>query len=119
MVIIREYPATNQVILLLPTQYFTCFDALQLWMGTHSLGPSRILRQDGTEEDLGTWLSQNDGVIIVNDTNNDNNLPFLFKVISIQKTLSLQAHPDKVGNPEFQPDRELTNKQTWLVIFRR
>lgn len=47
----------------------------ELWMGTHINAPSKLKS--------GKPLSD---VI---------NLPFLFKVLSINKALSIQAHPDK------------------------
>ena len=49
----------------------------ELWMGTHPSGPSFC-------PDLNVPLS-----------NLIDNLPFLFKVLSIEKPLSIQAHPDK------------------------
>ena len=51
----------------------------ELWMGTHPNGPARIaatpdvLLQDAIGEDL----------------------PFLFKVLSVETALSIQAHPDR------------------------
>uniref|UniRef100_A0A1I8PAB1 mannose-6-phosphate isomerase n=1 Tax=Stomoxys calcitrans TaxID=35570 RepID=A0A1I8PAB1_STOCA len=50
----------------------------ELWMGTHCSGPS-LLKSSGTE--LGQVY--------------DEPLPFLLKVLSIRKALSLQVHPNK------------------------
>lgn len=52
----------------------------ELWMGTHPSGMSHI-----DNKPLITWLQDN----------NLNDIPFLFKVLSIDKALSIQAHPDK------------------------
>lgn len=51
----------------------------ELWIGTHEKGPSIL--EDGN----GTTLKEACGT----------DLPFLFKVLSAGKALSIQAHPDK------------------------
>ncbi|KAJ3089880.1 Mannose-6-phosphate isomerase [Quaeritorhiza haematococci] len=64
----------------------------ELWMGTHPNGPSYAI--DGAKKPLKE---------LVNRTNlseklhsqYEGDLPFLFKVLSIAKALSIQAHPDK------------------------
>ena len=53
----------------------------ELWMGDHSSGPS-IVKSSGQE--LGQVYKQR--------------LPFLFKVLSIRKALSIQVHPNKVSS---------------------
>jgi len=50
----------------------------ELWMGTHPSGPSVVKTQQQTLRD---YLS--------------NDLPFLFKVLSVGKALSIQAHPNR------------------------
>ncbi|GJN05938.1 hypothetical protein PR202_ga23617 [Eleusine coracana subsp. coracana] len=65
----------------------------ELWMGTHPSGPSTLLH-DGTL--LGDWLARNPdalGPAVAARWGGD--LPFLFKVLSVAKALSIQAHPDK------------------------
>eukprot|EP00826_Nyctotherus_ovalis_P002024 TRINITY_DN10384_c0_g5_i2.p1 TRINITY_DN10384_c0_g5~~TRINITY_DN10384_c0_g5_i2.p1 ORF type:complete len:251 (-),score=49.30 TRINITY_DN10384_c0_g5_i2:485-1237(-) len=54
-------------------------------MGTHKSCPSYIR---GTGEALAEYLKQH-------TKNGKSSLSFLFKVLSISKTLSIQAHPDK------------------------
>lgn len=51
----------------------------ELWMGDHSSGPS-VLKLSGQE--LGQVYKER--------------LPYLFKVLSIRKALSIQVHPNKV-----------------------
>ncbi|KAI8910714.1 mannose-6-phosphate isomerase [Powellomyces hirtus] len=64
----------------------------ELWMGTHPNGPSQTL--DATPKPLKSLLNeQNLGMKIYKEYAGD--LPFLFKVLSIRKALSIQAHPDK------------------------
>ncbi|CCG82227.1 Mannose-6-phosphate isomerase [Taphrina deformans PYCC 5710] len=65
----------------------------ELWMGTHSSAPSRVLPSQ-------TLLSQvlDDNAELCGKEISDayeGKLPFLFKVLSIQKALSIQCHPTK------------------------
>lgn len=65
----------------------------ELWMGTHPNGPSKLSKTgqllkdylDEKPEALGESTRKNFG----------DQLPFLFKVLSVNKALSIQAHPDK------------------------
>lgn len=50
----------------------------ELWMGTHPSGPSRM---HDTNENLSNYIGEE--------------LPFLFKVLSVRTALSIQAHPNK------------------------
>lgn len=67
----------------------------ELWMGTHPNGPSYLKEKNISLEEyiqkntniLGTEVQKKFG----------SSLPFLFKVLSIRKALSIQAHPDKVN----------------------
>lgn len=61
----------------------------ELWMGDHLSGPSKIKT---TGETLTTFLANNKNDLI----GGHSSLPFLFKVLSIQKALSIQVHPNKV-----------------------
>eukprot|EP00595_Chromulina_sp_UTEXLB2642_P000419 CAMPEP_0196762298 /NCGR_PEP_ID=MMETSP1095-20130614/1701_1 /TAXON_ID=96789 ORGANISM="Chromulina nebulosa, Strain UTEXLB2642" /NCGR_SAMPLE_ID=MMETSP1095 /ASSEMBLY_ACC=CAM_ASM_000446 /LENGTH=212 /DNA_ID=CAMNT_0042112897 /DNA_START=77 /DNA_END=716 /DNA_ORIENTATION=- len=66
----------------------------ELWMGTHPSGPSKIFN---TNQPLKEWISSHPdavGIVPISYTNDD--LPFLFKVLSIKTALSIQAHPDKI-----------------------
>jgi len=49
----------------------------ELWIGTHPKGPSKLKTGESLQEVIGEEL------------------PFLFKVLSAGKALSIQAHPDK------------------------
>lgn len=66
----------------------------ELWMGTHENGPSYL---KDTETSLQKYIQEHTELLcndIVTDFNSS--LPFLFKVLSINKALSIQVHPDKV-----------------------
>lgn len=67
----------------------------ELWMGTHIKSPSGL---PDTNETLRDVLAKHPellgGVSSAFDTTNGN-LPFLFKVLSINHALSIQIHPDK------------------------
>lgn len=88
----------------------------EFWMGTHGSGPSYVVECSGangvsaaecSDENgvsvvgsellsLKSWICQNPNVLgdkVVEKWGCD--LPFLFKVLSIAKALSIQAHPDK------------------------
>ncbi|KAI9466559.1 mannose-6-phosphate isomerase, partial [Lactarius psammicola] len=68
----------------------------ELWMGTHPKSPSLI---SASGETLASYLSKNHSLIgekvIQKFGAEDGNLPFLFKVLAIEKALSIQSHPDK------------------------
>ncbi|XP_024518728.1 mannose-6-phosphate isomerase 1 [Selaginella moellendorffii] len=69
----------------------------ELWMGTHASGPSTVLRRGGAGQILlKDWLQRHPEALgdrVLERWNGD--LPFLFKVLSVAKALSIQAHPDK------------------------
>lgn len=76
----------------------------ELWMGTHESGPSYVVPPGnengaafGSESvSLKSWLSQNPNVLGRRVLDKWGcHLPFLFKVLSVAKALSIQAHPDK------------------------
>ncbi|KAG7177073.1 mannose-6-phosphate isomerase-like [Homarus americanus] len=65
----------------------------ELWMGTHSSGPSVI---KATGETLGSYISKQPEVLggpVIDKFGEQ--LPFLFKVLSVNQALSIQAHPNK------------------------
>ncbi|KAF2709983.1 mannose-6-phosphate isomeras-like protein [Pleomassaria siparia CBS 279.74] len=65
----------------------------ELWMGTHPSLPSKDLETQRTLLDL----VQDNQALLSKDVAEkyENKLPFLFKVLSINKALSIQAHPNK------------------------
>jgi len=64
----------------------------ELWMGTHPSGPARVAG-GGLLLD---WLADKpEKVGRVPAAYPANNLPFLFKVLSVRTALSIQAHPNK------------------------
>ncbi|KAM7524215.1 hypothetical protein LguiA_014117 [Lonicera macranthoides] len=79
----------------------------EMWMGAHHSLPSFLVKSsvnggesNGEEESvlvsLKDWIEQNPEVLGDKVTKEwGNNLPFLFKVLSVAKALSIQAHPDK------------------------
>lgn len=71
----------------------------ELWIGTHPSGPARL--QADTDVTLAQFLEKHKLPTI----------PYLFKVLSVAKPLSIQAHPDKTlaaqlheRNPEAYKD---------------
>ncbi|CAL1711008.1 unnamed protein product [Somion occarium] len=72
----------------------------QLWMGTHPSSPSRLISDVDTT--LASYLAAHPELIgdtvrerFADAGAKDGNLPFLFKVLAIEKALSIQTHPDK------------------------
>lgn len=84
----------------------------ELWMGTHPSVPSIVVENGKTLRELvasdPTKYLHKD---IIEKFGSDKELPFLFKVLSIEKVLSIQAHPDKAlgaqlhaADPKNYPD---------------
>ncbi|KAK7062864.1 Mannose-6-phosphate isomerase [Paramarasmius palmivorus] len=74
----------------------------ELWMGTHPTSPSHLLdpASGNASIKLSEYLKSNPSLIGASVAKlfpdaKDGNLPFLFKVLSIEKALSIQTHPDK------------------------
>ena len=69
----------------------------ELWFGTHPNGPSKILDETGAEiGSLKQFLDENPSCLAADNAEvNESGLCFLFKVLSIAKALSIQAHPNK------------------------
>jgi mannose-6-phosphate isomerase len=63
-------------------------------MGTHPNGPSVIKK---TGEDLAQWIRQHPESL-GDSGHRQNQLQYLFKVLSVNIALSIQVHPDKVTN---------------------
>ncbi|KAG0596051.1 hypothetical protein M758_UG220000 [Ceratodon purpureus] len=68
----------------------------ELWMGTHVSGPSRVVSEEESEVLLKDWLDTHTEALGQKVLERwEGELPFLFKVLSVAKALSIQAHPDK------------------------
>lgn len=82
----------------------------ELWMGTHASCPSRIILPNGKQEELSVYLAQHPELIgnkVAEKFSDEKqgNLPFLFKVLSVGKALSIQAHPDKELGKKLHEER--------------
>jgi len=64
----------------------------ELWMGTHPSGPSHIVPNATL---LKSVLDENKQLLGDRIESQYHDLPYLLKVLSIAKALSIQAHPDK------------------------
>lgn len=68
----------------------------ELWMGTHPRGDAKILDNRISQKTLGQWIAENPDCLGSKVKNTFNGkLPFLFKVLSVDTALSIQAHPNK------------------------
>lgn len=93
----------------------------ELWMGTHPSGPSSVnvdmysesplaTSEDDLVEDrilLSDWIKENPTSVLGKECVErfGSNIPFLFKVLSVKKSLSIQAHPDKELARKLHKDR--------------
>lgn len=68
----------------------------ELWMGTHPKGDAQIKDNRISQRTLGQWIADYPGCLgsKVKDTF-QGQLPFLFKVLSVNTALSIQAHPNR------------------------
>jgi len=71
---------------------------LQLWMGAHPKGDAQIKDNRIAQTTLGEWIAHFPACLgsKVKDTF-QGQLPFLFKVLSVNTALSIQAHPNRVS----------------------
>lgn len=67
----------------------------ELWMSAHPLSPSTIL-ENGKEVPLNEWIAADprNRLGIRHAKKYDGQLPFLFKILAVEKPLSIQAHPN-------------------------
>jgi mannose-6-phosphate isomerase len=104
---------------------FALLSVAKLWMGTHPKSPSLV---SSSGETLSSYLAKNQNLIgqKVSQTfgAEDGNLPFLFKILAIEKALSIQSHPDKataeklhVQQPDIYKGKPRTaTKRIWEMI---
>eukprot|EP00794_Sanderia_malayensis_P011164 gene11164-12337_t len=84
----------------------------ELWMGTHVKGASQIAHENETGKSLRDILINHPELVgEAVHKKYGGQLPFLFKVLSVNKSLSIQAHPSKdhavnlhTAFPEIYPD---------------
>ncbi len=80
----------------------------ELWMGAHDRGPAKI-QNNGQTTTLDNFIAQQPAVILGQAVAKkfDNRLPYLFKVLDVQKMLSIQSHPTKAqAEVGFQKENE-------------
>jgi mannose-6-phosphate isomerase len=66
----------------------------ELWMGSHSSAPSRVSLPEG-EKNLGEFIAGDPCHFLGKEiTEKYGALPFLFKLLAVEKPLSIQAHPN-------------------------
>ena len=85
----------------------------EYWFGTHQAGPASVRVSDGQCISLAAWLKQNQETALgdlpnrsdCNMTDVSCGLPYLAKVLSVAKCLSIQAHPDKALAEKLHAER--------------
>lgn len=69
----------------------------ELWMGTHPNGPSIVSIPGKEDVPLSQWIEEHPEQLGPEVRSYfKGSLPFLFKVLSVRTSLSIQAHPNKV-----------------------
>jgi mannose-6-phosphate isomerase len=94
---VEDHKPYAEVCALCPCRRVSISEASQeMWMGTHSTSPSLV---HGSHRSLKDHLTDNAHLIgpKVSDAfkSHAGDVPFLFKVLSVHKALSIQTHPDK------------------------
>ena len=74
----------------------------ELWMGAHVKAPSVMI---ASEQNLLQFLEENPEALGVKVQEKFGCLPFLFKVLSVAKSLSIQAHPNKALAEKLHAER--------------
>ncbi|KYN01077.1 Mannose-6-phosphate isomerase [Cyphomyrmex costatus] len=87
----------------------------ELWMGTHENGPSYL---KDTDIPLHKYIQENTEALGNNVAQTFcSNLPFLFKVLSINKALSIQVHPNKLVLPPGQSSYNLKPRNSASILL--
>uniref|UniRef100_A0A0N4X8A4 Phosphohexomutase n=1 Tax=Haemonchus placei TaxID=6290 RepID=A0A0N4X8A4_HAEPC len=81
----------------------------EFWMGVHKNGPAKI---EQTSEDLLNCIKNHPEMV---GKHEQGTLQFLFKVLSVEKALSIQSHPTK----KLLDSNEAIAKQTLKKIFTK
>lgn len=68
----------------------------ELWLGAHPRGPARVAMRGAAAEPLDAWIARDPVAALGADVaaHFDAQLPFLLKILAVERALSLQAHPD-------------------------
>ena len=75
----------------------------ELWMGIHPNGPARLVLED---QPLAEFIEKNPDCLGKKiEERFGATLPFLFKVLSVNKALSIQAHPNKSHAEQLHAER--------------
>jgi mannose-6-phosphate isomerase len=68
----------------------------ELWLGVHPRGEARVVAAAGATIPLGEWIARDPADALGADvaSRGGATLPFLLKILAVERALSLQAHPD-------------------------
>lgn len=69
----------------------------ELWFGAHSMAPSGVILEDGSQIALDAFVENNAENVLGDDiiTRYGRRIPYLVKIIAPEQCLSLQVHPNK------------------------
>jgi len=77
----------------------------ELWVGTHANGPATV-----GPHLLSEWLKLRPECVSSSSTESNGELPYLFKILSVQTALSIQSHPDKKLAERLHAERPMVYK---------
>lgn len=68
----------------------------ELWLGAHPRGVAHVVTQAGVAVPLDAWIARDPVAVLGAEVaaRFDARLPFLLKILAVERALSLQAHPD-------------------------
>ena len=69
----------------------------ELWLGAHAKGEARVETESGERVALSAWIARDPVGVLGADVaaRFGERLPFLLKLLAVERALSLQAHPDE------------------------
>jgi hypothetical protein len=80
----------------------------ELWMGTHPTNPSYVAAPPDSDDGDNAATATDE--VLLQEHLGGRTLPYLFKVLSIAKALSIQAHPHKALAEKLHAERPLVYK---------
>jgi mannose-6-phosphate isomerase len=68
----------------------------ELWLGAHPRGPAQVITPEGSRVPLAAWVERDPRGVLGDAAfaRFGARLPFLLKMLAVERALSLQAHPD-------------------------
>lgn len=104
-----DWGSLDQITKVLGISNSTQKPIAEIWMGAHPMGCSQAIYSDNHKVKLDKLINNNPQAILGEDTYKKfAGLPYLFKILSANKALSIQVHPTKTAAEcGFEKENEL------------